>query len=305
MNNKNKPKFAVLLAAFNGAQFIERQINSIISQKNVEVSIFVSIDMSIDKTEAIINKMMKKHHNIFLISKNRKFGNACKNFLFLIKNVNFDSYDFISFSDQDDEWFENKLYNAARALNKNKLNAYVSNLYSVNKKNEVKKIIKKNYPQREWDFLFESAGAGCTYVLSNKIASQLKLDVIHKYEELIHLNHYDWYIYAYVRNESYDWYFDQEPQMLYIQHENNEMGANLGFRAILKRLQMLLSKYWFKESIKIAQILALTNDSFFKKYKHLNKKSFLYLAFNCKKCRRNPRDQIIFFMICLFLSIYN
>ena len=116
MNNKNKPKFAVLLAAFNGAQFIERQINSIISQKNVEVSIFVSIDMSIDKTEAIIIRMMKKHHNIYLISKNRKFGNACKNFLFLIKNVNFDSYDFISFSDQDDEWFPSKIKYMCKVL---------------------------------------------------------------------------------------------------------------------------------------------------------------------------------------------
>ena len=44
------PKIAVLLAAYNGEYWIMDQINSILKQNNVQVDIFVSIDLSSDGT---------------------------------------------------------------------------------------------------------------------------------------------------------------------------------------------------------------------------------------------------------------
>ena len=46
-----KPKFAVLMAAFNGSNFIEKQLETIINQKNVDVTIIVNDDLS-----TVVNK---------------------------------------------------------------------------------------------------------------------------------------------------------------------------------------------------------------------------------------------------------
>ena len=47
-----QPKVAVLLAAYNGMQWIEEQLASILCQSGVDVSIHISIDTSNDGTEA-------------------------------------------------------------------------------------------------------------------------------------------------------------------------------------------------------------------------------------------------------------
>ena len=41
-----KPKIAVLVAAYNGEQYIEKQLISILSQVGVEVSIYINLDKS-------------------------------------------------------------------------------------------------------------------------------------------------------------------------------------------------------------------------------------------------------------------
>ena len=47
---KVKPKVAILLAAYNGIDWIEEQIFSILNQESVEVEIFISVDISTDGT---------------------------------------------------------------------------------------------------------------------------------------------------------------------------------------------------------------------------------------------------------------
>ena len=46
------PKVAVLLAAYNGMQWIEEQLASILGQSAVDVTVYISIDPSTDGTEA-------------------------------------------------------------------------------------------------------------------------------------------------------------------------------------------------------------------------------------------------------------
>jgi hypothetical protein len=41
------PRIAILLAAFNGIKYIEQQLQSITQQKNVEVSVFISVGIPI------------------------------------------------------------------------------------------------------------------------------------------------------------------------------------------------------------------------------------------------------------------
>ena len=144
MITKKYPNVAVLLAAYNGAHFIKDQINSIIQQKKVRVSLFINIDKSNDETESIVDELIKKNKDIIKISKKVIFGSASKNFYDIFKEINFKNFDYISLSDQDDLWYENKLYNAIDKILENKSDGYSSNIYSKKINYSKKKLILKS-----------------------------------------------------------------------------------------------------------------------------------------------------------------
>ena len=70
---------------------------------------FISDDCSIDNTLEIIKKISKKNKNIFLWENQKKSKSATQKFFKLLTKVNFDKYDYISLSDQDDLWKKDKL----------------------------------------------------------------------------------------------------------------------------------------------------------------------------------------------------
>ena len=65
---KNNTSCAVLLAAFNGEDWIEEQIESILNQKNIDVHIYVSLDISSDSTIEILNKIIDKDKRVILVA---------------------------------------------------------------------------------------------------------------------------------------------------------------------------------------------------------------------------------------------
>ena len=64
---KNNISCAVLLAAYNGENWIEEQIVSILKQKNIDVHIYVSLDISDDTTIEIIKKIIDKDKRVTLL----------------------------------------------------------------------------------------------------------------------------------------------------------------------------------------------------------------------------------------------
>ena len=46
----SNPSVAVLLAAFNGIKWIEEQVKSIFNQKDINIHIYISVDLSNDGT---------------------------------------------------------------------------------------------------------------------------------------------------------------------------------------------------------------------------------------------------------------
>ncbi|MFA6687246.1 MAG: glycosyltransferase [Desulfuromonas sp.] len=48
------PAVAILLAAYNGAEWLDSQLESILAQEGVYVTLFVSVDPSTDKTAELI-----------------------------------------------------------------------------------------------------------------------------------------------------------------------------------------------------------------------------------------------------------
>ena len=64
---KMQSNIAVLLAAYNGMQWIEEQIDSILNQRNVDVTIFISVDLSTDGTYEWCQALQKKNPRIVVL----------------------------------------------------------------------------------------------------------------------------------------------------------------------------------------------------------------------------------------------
>jgi len=74
-------KIAVLLASYNGTKYIKEQIDSILNQKDVDVTIFISDDVSIDSTLEYLQSIYKDNRKLIYLKNDTKFGGAAKNFL--------------------------------------------------------------------------------------------------------------------------------------------------------------------------------------------------------------------------------
>jgi len=57
----SKKSVLVLLAAYNGEQYIAEQLNSILAQKGVKLSIIISVDKSTDATLMIAQEYQSKY----------------------------------------------------------------------------------------------------------------------------------------------------------------------------------------------------------------------------------------------------
>ena len=112
---------AILLATYNGENYLEEQIDSILAQTNKEWTLFIRDDGSSDNTQTICLSYVKRYPNkIVLIEDELIGGSAGKNFfliLFYIKDNYKNQFKYFLFSDQDDYWHRNKIQ-----LSKDKIN---------------------------------------------------------------------------------------------------------------------------------------------------------------------------------------
>ena len=59
-------RVCVLLAAYNGDKYISEQLDSILAQNGVLLDIYISLDLSTDRSFEIIESYIKKYSNIFI-----------------------------------------------------------------------------------------------------------------------------------------------------------------------------------------------------------------------------------------------
>lgn len=293
-----KKKVAVLLAAYNGSLFIEAQVRSILAQSGVDITLYISLDQSDDDTLDILQVMASETTNIKILPYGDKYGTAGRNFFRLIKDVDVVNYDYVSFSDQDDIWPENKIYVAITSLQDNDCySANVTAFWGCGRE----ELINKAQPQRTWDYLFEAAGPGCTYVLRRDIALVFKSWLIERYGQMTRdIALHDWLIYAFCRHFGYRWFIDPRPMMHYRQHANNQVGTNNSISAAKKRLLLIKRKWYRSQVTKIAEHLALQNTSIVKYGLNKGYVGNLYLLFNVNQLRRRLRDRIALSFALLF-----
>jgi len=245
-------KILVILTTYNGAKYIQEQIQSILDQAFIDVDIRIYDDVSKDETVNVI-KHFCYDKRVKLIINKFPTGNAAHNFFNGIEDTNedvFNQYDFVAFSDQDDIWLSNKLKAATDMLVKDHSSLYMSNLIMWEEETNNKTIIKKAYPQKKFDFLFEGGSAGCTYVFTSKFCIDLKKQIkLVNYKEWKYFSH-DWFVYFYARINYYKVSIDSNSYILYRIHDNNVYGQlNVNSLNAIKERFKLIKKGWFFEQI--------------------------------------------------------
>lgn len=117
-----RPRVSVTLCTYNGAQFIEPQLESILKQSRPPDEVLVSDDGSTDQTLEIVRRIACEHPSVVrLVQTPGRLGYA-KNFESAIRQA---TGDIIFLSDQDDVWLEHKIERMLAAFTDNERVAVV------------------------------------------------------------------------------------------------------------------------------------------------------------------------------------
>ena len=301
----------VILASYNGVKYIEEQIDSIIAQMGVNVTLIIFDDCSNDGTVELVSTL-KKYEQVQLIHNNVPTGSAANNFFNALSSFEdsfLQRFDFIAFADQDDIWLPNKLQVASKSLDSNKSDLYMSNLILWEEKINKKSIIKKSFPQKKYDYLFEGGSAGCTYVFTSFFGKELKniLKTLN-YKDWQFFSH-DWFVYFFARLNHFKVVIDKNAYILYRIHDTNVHGQlnTFSFFAIKERLRLITEGWYFKQAKGFMSLLYPNSDEY-KIYRLYSKNYFtrlyIILRYNFSLIR-SPKKAIQFFIISLLpLRIY-
>lgn len=220
------PVVNVMLSTYNGEKFLEPQVESILSQTDVEVNLFVRDDGSTDDT---LTKLKGFSSDRLHLNEGSNVGWR-RSFFELLFNVPIKDGEYYAFADQDDVWLPNKLSSAVQAINqKQGPTLYHSNMALVNEQLEfvgnkypLDFSPSKNFPQ----YLFDGIGTGSTIVFNSEF-----LKLVRRYQPQLELSH-DAYLMA-LANLLATVVYDPQPHLQYRRHAGNATG--FGKTAVVKK----------------------------------------------------------------------
>jgi glycosyltransferase involved in cell wall biosynthesis len=235
----------ILLATFNGAQFLSEQLASLTRQTHTAWTLTISDDGSTDNTLAIVNQFAKQVPQRVTLLHGPKRGST-HNFFHLIQHSQLGSpQDLFAFCDQDDVWLDDKLARAVQwhtSQPDQPVRLYCGRTQFVDEK--LAPIGLSPNIQRPPSFgnaLVQNIASGNTMVMSTSVMKAL---------QQIKPNHsvwHDWTAYLATTALGGIVMFDETPRLLYRQHSRNVIGSNYGIKAQLKRFIPLWQgryKYW-------------------------------------------------------------
>lgn len=296
------PVVAVLLATYNGGPWVAQQVADILDQSGVHVRLIVSDDMSSDGTWEWLLALAENDNRVELLSRGQRFGGAARNFFRLLRDARLQSVDYVALADQDDIWLPGKLARAIEMMNLHHCVAYSGNVTAFWPDGR-RALIDKAQTQRQYDYLFEAAGPGCTYVLNHATVLAFREFLTSRWEDVNEVALHDWMIHAWARATGLPWFIDRQPMLEYRQHGSNQFGANQGMGAIRTRLRMLKSGWYRAEIRKIARLVTGDVHALPTMLSSTGKVPLMFLLRHGAQTRRRARDRLFFF-VTVMLGIY-
>lgn len=108
-------KFSIIIPVYNGEEHLERALKSVLTQKYEDYEIIIVNDGSIDGTEEICKKYIKKYNNIKYFYQSNMGVSTARNY-----GIMQSSGDYLYFLDADDALKENMLKDSAKTIEKYK-----------------------------------------------------------------------------------------------------------------------------------------------------------------------------------------
>ena len=262
---EEKTVLTILMATYNGAEYLSKQINSILNQSYRNWELIIRDDQSTDDTLMIIKAFCELDQRIELINYGALHGTACRNFSQLFDWAIENKKEYILFADQDDIWLENKLEHSYQAMLRQECTfgtaiplLIYSNLNFIDE-DDIAIDVQLPLPSRlELSVLInENYAWGCTMML-NRAALQ-KINHI----PADSVNH-DYYVALVVAAFGYNILLDEE-LILYRQHQQNVSG-NVDKMKFSSRFH----RYFKQTDFMLKPLVANYNlvYSFFQQYKN-------------------------------------
>lgn len=291
MKINQKHRVLVLLACYNGYGLIDKQISSILNQESCSIKLLVSDDSSDDRTIEYLNNLVKSNKKITLIQNKSNIG-FFKNFINLIMSCNLEKIDYVAYSDQDDIFLKNKFHESIMYLNEHNGDAISS---SVRCFGNSQNVLHQSDNYSKFDFLFEGAGQGCTFVMKREPFQNFKNFLVSNSNHLKNIVFHDWLTYLFFRVKNYKWIFYNKPLTKYRIHNNNYLGNKFSLSGILFRINNLISFWYYDQILSMSKLARLINTDMpdLKKISIINFSKILIFHGRRKKTERT----IIFFVI--------
>lgn len=231
-------KVQVLLSTYNGEKYLCEQLDSVLAQECVEVSILIRDDGSTDGTINILQKYSLKYDNVkYYQGDNLK---TAKSFLELISVA--DESPYYALCDQDDVWDKDKLIRAINLLKKMNNNVpllYHSNVRVVDKDLNFIRLLHSHHwiQNSKYTSLLEPMLLGCTGVFNLQTKKYVSR-CMPRYCSM-----HDTWIYM-VCMILGNVFYDPLPHMSYRQHSANVIGVYLTLThdIIISKLKKMLDK---------------------------------------------------------------
>jgi len=221
-----EPEVQILLSTFNGASFLEAQIESLLSQSFQNWQLLIRDDGSTDQTLTIINSYKEAHPKKVVIIKNENGGSSTKSFMSLLNSV---SAPYIMFCDQDDVWLPAKIENSLTALKriekKHPVSAVYCDMRVVNSELETispsflkSQSLNPIWCAKPYSVFAQSMAAGCSMIFTKTLADRL-----HPIDSL--LFQHDHWILMHAANYGKIGFLDNI-LINYRQHADNAIGSH-------------------------------------------------------------------------------
>lgn len=249
------------MATYNGENYIEKQLNSILNQTHRDWQLYVRDDQSTDNTIDVLNSFVEKDSRIKIIQDDLGNLRSTQNFNILMEFCQ-DFGDYFMFSDQDDIWLDNKIEISLREIKKIENNKPSLVCCAQTLIDEEDNIINNNNeaycPKLSLNILMTmNYNYGCTMIINKQLLKRC-ISIPRSAE-----NHDYWISLIAVISKA-NYIFLTEKLMLYRQHNNNVSGnyQNSSLKNRWSRIKKNEEIYAIRSKIKMLADVVSRSDKF-------------------------------------------
>ena len=249
----------VMLATYNGEKYLKEQLDSLLSQRGVRVSILVRDDGSTDRTKRILEEYQTKGYLTWYTGEHL---NVQKGYLDLLRNAG--ETDYYAFCDQDDVWDEDKLLVAVTELDElqqDKPAMYYCGQRLVDENLKLISIHKIATDRSDHTNFLISNVAGCTAVF-NKVL----VDAANSATPEFILMHDSW-LFKICLALGGSYYADSSTHINYRQHGKNVTGLNVGLKGKITQARRYINMFEIQRQCK--SLLDCYKDKMIPEYRRL------------------------------------